>query len=587
MLARLHRTRHIPFGFALLIAVFACILYAPRGLAGTGSVPMLLRTKVDITPDVLASITAQTVRVGTVWPEIRAMAVTVSSGKIAALQANPYVDLLEPNLEAGVVTDSPGDLSAIADMAVPLSTSTTAITTWNQDMANTSGSLETGAGVTVVVLDSGLPQNWSEFLPAGSVDLAHAAGFAAEGWGDFHSQDNGIRGAGGHIGLFPHGLAVSSVIVGFPSELGFVAGAAPDARILPVRVLNQFNFGFFDWFISGLLYATSLKTSGAITGPMVVNFSIQATGSSAVLTDAINYAIAHGVLFVTIAGNFNPFDLISYPGRLPQCITAGAAGWRREGLPPQPWFFGDVPESDASQVDVASFSGREPPFVTPGSLIDVIAPGSFVFGEWLFGPGFSEGRSLGFSSVDNFIFGTSFAAPHVAGIVACMLEKNPGLTQASAELALRSSALPVPSSGTSFVTPLGSFVLPWDARATGAGLVQGAAAVAATPLPPAVAARFTRDPGGADGTAGGSAGAPVLSRVGSLPVEISYRALGSGAGLVRVMDVRGRLVRRLRPSETGRVTWDGRRDDGAAVGSGIYFVQRGAGPETVKVVVAR
>ena len=45
-----------------------------------------------------------------------------------------------------------------------------------------------------------------------------------------------IRGAGGHVGLFPHGLAVPSVIAGFSSELGPVSGAAPGAKILPIRV---------------------------------------------------------------------------------------------------------------------------------------------------------------------------------------------------------------------------------------------------------------------------------------------------------------------------------------------------------------
>src|SRR5262249_42353108 len=119
--------------------------------------------------------------------------------------------------------------------------------------------------------------------------------------------------------------------------------------------------------------------------------------------------------------------------------------------------------------------------VPPGSQIDVLAPGSFVFGEWAFGPGFSEGHEVAFDWVDDFIFGTSFAAPHVAGIVAQMLQKNPALTQGQAEAILRGTALHVSDSPSPFFTPLGVFVLPWDQRATGAGLVQGSAAVTATP----------------------------------------------------------------------------------------------------------
>jgi subtilisin family serine protease len=570
----------------LSLLLLVVLLFATRpASAANGSVSMLVKTRVNLTPAVVASITDKSIRVAYVWPEIRAMSVVISPRKVADLQANPDVELVEPDIEAGVTTAPPSDLSGSAMTAVPLGSSTTPIVTWNQDMANTAGSSETGRGVTVVVLDSGLPQNWSDFLPAGSVDLEHAAGFGAEGWGDFHSQNNAIRGVGGHIGLFPHGLAVSSVIVGFPSDAGFVAGAAPDARILPIRCLNQFNFGWFSWFVAGILHVADLKASGALPGPVVINFSIQASGSSQVLASAIDYALARGVLFVTIAGNFHPDDIISFPGRLPQCITAGAAGWRSEGLPPQPWFFGDVPEGDASQVYVAPFSGREPPFVTPGSLIDVVAPGSFVFGEWLFGPGFSEGRAVGFEAVDNFIFGTSFAAPHVAGVVARMLEKNPGLTQAQAEAALRSSALPIPPSATPFVTPLGFFILPWDARATGAGLLQGAEAVAATTAP-SLARAFYRE--GAVGSSGAGLGLRLLSHRGALPVEFGVRGMPVGA-ILQIFDVRGRLVRGGINMPQGMSKWDGRRDDGLPATSGIYFAQvrSGENSSVVKVLVAR
>jgi subtilisin family serine protease len=222
----------------------------------------------------------------------------------------------------------------------------------------------------------------------------------------------------------------------------------------------------------------------------VINFSIQATGSSAILTSAIDYAISQGVLFVTIAGNFGPSaSTISFPGRLPQSITAGAVGWRQEWCSPPtctaPWFFADVPELNALNVSqhvyVASFSGREALSPPSPTRIDVMAPGSFVFGEWLFGPGFSEGRSMGFDAIDNFIFGTSFAAPHVAGIVAQMLDKNPNLTQGQAEALLRANALVIPSSG-GVCTPAGC-TFPWGSNATGSGLALGAATVGATPTP--------------------------------------------------------------------------------------------------------
>src|SRR5262249_6635705 len=155
---------------------------------------------------------------------------------------------------------------------------------------------------------------------------------------------------------------------------------------------------------------------------------------------------------------------ISFPGRLPESITAGAVGWTGQLAGPD-WFFAPVPPDDPSQIYLADFSGREFPGDPPASRVDVLAPGSFVFGEWLFGPGYSEGREVAFDGIDNYIFGTSFACPHVAGVVAQMLQKNPGLTQSQVEAILRGSALPVPAS-------IG------DPAATGRGLLRGTAAVA-------------------------------------------------------------------------------------------------------------
>jgi len=489
----MRRKRNCPGSLArgsVLVAVLGLLVCVSPGSAtaatssnDNGTVALLVKSKVALTPDVVSAISSHASRVTYVWPEIRAMALTATPAKIADLLADPVVDLVESDLQGQAPSDDstvPTGLSQPPSTVVPIFTSSTPIQTWNLDMADTAGNGYDGTGVTVAVVDSGLPENWKEFLPADSVDLTHAAGFGAEGAGDFHNPVNAVTGVGGYIGLFPHGLAVSSVIVGFPSDFGPVDGAAPGAKILPVRVLNQFNFGWFSWFTAGILYVGHLKADGVIPGPLVINFSIQAGSSSSILTDAINYAISNGVLFVTIAGNFGPSaGSISFPGRLPQSITAGAAGWVGEGSSAT-WFFSDVPENNASQVYVAGFSGRESSPPPSPTRIDVLAPGSFVFGEWLGGRGFSEGREVAFDAVSNFIFGTSFAAPHVVGIVAQMLEKNPSLSQTMAESILRSSALAIPAAPGGVCTPI-ECLPPWGPNATGAGLARGTAAVALTP----------------------------------------------------------------------------------------------------------
>jgi hypothetical protein len=209
-------------------------------------------------------------------------------------------------------------------------------------------------------------------------------------------------------------------------------------------------------------------------------------------------------------------------------------------------------------------------------MIDVLAPGSYVFGEWLFGGGYSEGREVAFNNVDNFIFGTSFAAPHVVGIVARMLQKNPFLTQSDVETLLKTTALPIP--------PSPGFPYPaWDARATGAGLVQGAEAVAATPLPPLVAAGLR------SGSAQAVASAAIRVVTGGVPMEFRITGFGDQPHTLRVFDVQGRLVRHWPSSTSVRETWDGARDDGTAAPSGVYFVvAKGGGLQrTAKLVLAR
>ena len=72
--------------------------------------------------------------------------------------------------------------------------------------------------------------------------------------------------------------------------------------------------------------------------------------------------------------------------------------------------------------------------------------------------------------------GTSMASPHVAGVVALMLEKDPGLTAAEAEVILEDTAVHM-EAGTCTDTGRG-----YDScDASGAGLVIADAALTGTP----------------------------------------------------------------------------------------------------------
>ena len=238
---RMNRARAMKFLFSLLLLVVLFLAPASRSRASNGgdggAIPLLVQSKVALTPNVAAAIGSHAVQITYAWPEINAMAVKVNPAKFLELASDPLVALVEADGQGQAPGDNSDGAAGVAapSVVVPLPDSSATIQTWNQDMADTAGTGFEGTGVTVAVVDSGLPRNYAEFLPSGTVvDTEHAAGFGAEGWGDFHNPVNAVRGVGGHIGLFPHGLAVSSVIVGFPSKLGAIGGAAPHVTILPV-----------------------------------------------------------------------------------------------------------------------------------------------------------------------------------------------------------------------------------------------------------------------------------------------------------------------------------------------------------------
>jgi subtilisin family serine protease len=208
---------------------------------------------------------------------------------------------------------------------------------------------------------------------------------------------------------------------------------------------------------------------------------------------AIDYAIAHGVVVVAAAGNSGTNGM-SFPARYAPVISAGATGWVGEFPPEDPtliqWILNDVAEGDPLQHFIAPFSAWE----LPGQDLDVLAPGAFV----------PVPGSFGVVGIVDYTFGggTSLASPHVAGIAALMLQKNPGLTAAQIEQILENTALPLPPGcrnirvAESGPGHWGSFrfldlvnislfnaTVCWNASPAGHGLAQADAALAATPLP--------------------------------------------------------------------------------------------------------
>ncbi|MGH8482023.1 MAG: S8 family serine peptidase, partial [Nevskiaceae bacterium] len=109
-----------------------------------------------------------------------------------------------------------------------------------------------------------------------------------------------------------------------------------------------------------------------------------------------------------------------------------------------------------------------------GQDLDVIAPGAWIVGPFQL----QSGKTSYF-----FLSGTSMSSPHVAGIAALMMQKNPALTQGMVETLMEGAAIPMGAACATVNNPGGATTSTtcWDVDATGAGFITADAALAVTP----------------------------------------------------------------------------------------------------------
>lgn len=355
---------------------------------------------------------------------------------------------------------------------------------------------ETGAGVHVAVIDSGLIKVWRAFLDESKVrtDLARAfmGGGAVNGLDNISNPENLWE-----RDTSSHGTAVASHIIGFKIS-GLVAdGVAPDAKIIPLKVFpNGEAFAFTSHIAAAIAYVVGLKENEVI-GPTVINMSLGGGAPSSFMRAAIGDAINHGVVVVASAGNAGENGM-GWPGAFPEVISAGATGWAFQFLNGGGfWRTLDVPndpdgtfDSEEAQSFVTTFSSRavparSVPFNVEPQELDVLAPGALTVAPCLLhGTPATPGNAT-----FCFWFGTSFSSPLTAGVAALMLENDPGLTQADVESIMKSTALPMLGDDGRAVVPVATpNPTTWDTTCgsnpcdpVGAGLLQADAALAAIP----------------------------------------------------------------------------------------------------------
>jgi subtilisin family serine protease len=457
-----------------LVALAAALSLAATSIGMVAAAPsdkqihINVALNVDISGGVLAELGSYGRVIDTI-ESIDAVTMKVRSSKLEAIRALPFVAGASPDAER---TARPIDPIPVADFSAGLNT-------WDLDAVNVTdfgvGRTEAfdGAGVYVAVLDTGLVSTWRWYFPEERIATQFGAAFGGGGMeqGNVSMQPNKWE-----RDTHTHGTHVTSTVIGYSLGGTPINGVAPNAAVIPVKVLNQNGSGWSSTVAAGITYVADLKNSGALgTSPVVINMSLGGPELDTVEQVALDYAIASGVIVVASAGNAGEAGM-GFPGAYPPVISAGASGWVGEwtdaaGAPfVTNWWVGkDVADpTDPDDFYITTFSSRE----LAGQELDVVAPGSWVVGPFQL----QRGQPSYF-----FLGGTSMASPHVAGIAALLVQKNGGLAQAQVEAALTGSAIPLDPGCRSIFNPNAfAFVdVCWGADATGAGLATADAALSA------------------------------------------------------------------------------------------------------------
>jgi len=321
-----------------------------------------------------------------------------------------------------------------------------------------------GSGVYVAVIDTGLVDGWENYFPVQRIATQYGVAF------------NGGGGENGAISTptnkwehdqNSHGTHVTSSILGYNRGGVQINGVAPLATVIPVKVLNQNGSGWSSVVAAGIVYVAKLKAGPLAAFPVVINMSLGGPSLDVVEKAAVDYAISKGVIVVASAGNSGEAGM-GYPGGYAPVISVAASGWTGEWTSRSFWL-GDVPDpTSAADFYIADFSSRQ----HAGQDLDIAAPGS-----WILGPYQVNGQVSFY-----FLGGTSMASPHVAGAVALLCQKAPGLVQDQVETLLEATAIALPAGSRQVRGPNGvPSSVSWGADATGAGLLNVTGALAALP----------------------------------------------------------------------------------------------------------
>lgn len=280
-----------------------------------------------------------------------------------------------------------------------------------------------GAGAVVAVLDTGITSHSdlsANVLPG--YDFITNSTTAGDGNGrDSDASDPGDYSGSSRSSW--HGTHVAGTVAAITNNGKGVAGTAPLAKIVPVRVLGRGGGATSD-IADAVIWASGGTVSGvpANANPAeAINLSLGGSGScGTTMQNAINGAVSRGTTVVIAAGNSNANTSNFTPANCNNVIAVAST----------------------------TSTGARSSFSNYGALIDIAAPGSGIYST--LNSGSTTPGSESYASYD----GTSMATPHVAGVVALMQSVAPTpLTPAQVESIIKSTATPFPSTPSQSIGP--------------------------------------------------------------------------------------------------------------------------------------
>jgi len=241
------------------------------------------------------------------------------------------------------------------------------------------------SNVMVAVIDSGVNRSHPDLAGA---DIRSGWDYIIDGPCQYDSTGHGTKVTG---------------IIGAQTDNGEgIAGVNWDVAIVPLNVV----------YSNGSIYTSDICDAlrkAADMGCNVINLSLSGPGFSSAENEAVQYAISKGCIVVASAGNGASADYM-YPASYSGVISVASV------------------DSSLSYSDFSQYN----------DMVDLAAPG-----EWIYTTADAQNDGV------EYIYdsGTSFSAPHVAGVAALAVACKPSISVSEFTAALEASSTDLGSAG--------------------------------------------------------------------------------------------------------------------------------------------